>query len=129
MQLALLLAVVALVGAAAVRVRQPVLMAYIAVGILAGPFLGIVRTQHQIELLAQMGITVLLFIVGLKLDLNHLRHFGPVALATGLGQIIFTTITGFLVLLLLGKTSVEAFYIASALTLSSTIIIVKLLSD
>jgi Kef-type K+ transport system membrane component KefB len=129
-EFALLLAISAVAGALALRFRQPVLIAYIIVGIVAGPAaLGLVSAQSQIDLLAQVGVTVLLFVVGLKLDLQHVRHIGPVALATGLGQLAFTIFFGFLLVLLLGREPMEALYVAIALTFSSTIIIVKLLSD
>ncbi len=129
-QFALLLLIAAAVGAVATRLKQPVLIAYIAVGILVGPAgLGMVQAHGQIDLLAQVGVAVLLFLVGLKLDLQHVRHIGPVALATGLGQLGFTILFGFLIILALGKGMMEALYVAVALTFSSTIIIVKLLSD
>ncbi|MBN8493606.1 MAG: cation:proton antiporter [Burkholderiales bacterium] len=129
-EFALLLLASALVGAVFVRLRQPVLVAYIAVGIALGPALfGLVQAHDQIDLLAQIGVTVLLFVVGLKLDLHHVRHIGPVALATGLGQLAFTIVIGFALILALGKGWLEALYVAVALTFSSTIIIVKLLSD
>lgn len=87
-EFALLLLSSAVAGALAVRLRQPVLVAYIVVGILVGPAVfGVVRAHDQIALLAEVGVTVLLFVVGLKLDLHHIRHIGPVALATGLGQL------------------------------------------
>ena len=86
-----LLLISALVGAIAVRLRQPLIVAFIFVGILVGPAaLGLVRSHDEIALLAQIGVTVLLFVVGLKLDLHLIRHIGPVALATGLGQLGFT---------------------------------------
>jgi Kef-type K+ transport system membrane component KefB len=129
-EFALLLIITTVLGAIAVRLRQPVLIAYIAVGILLGPAgFSLVSAHDQIDLLAQIGITVLLFVVGLKLDLRHIRHIGPVALATGLGQLSFTIVFGFFIVLALGKGWLEALYIAVALTFSSTIIIVKLLSD
>ncbi len=129
-EFALLLLISASAGAIAVRLRQPVLIAYIVVGILASPaMLGLVTAHDQIDLLAQVGVAVLLFVVGLKLDLQHVRHIGPVALATGLGQLAFTIVFGFLLILLMGKGWLEALYVAVALTFSSTIIIVKLLSD
>jgi Kef-type K+ transport system membrane component KefB len=129
-EFALLLLISAAAGAFAIRLRQPLLIAYIVVGIVVGPaVLGVVTTQHQIDLLAQVGVAVLLFVVGLKLDLQHVRHIGPVALATGLGQLTFTIVVGFFLILLLGKGMMEALYVAVALTFSSTIIIVKLLSD
>lgn len=129
-EFALLLLICALVGAAFVRLRQPVLIAYIVVGIAVGPAVfGLVTAHDQIDLLAQVGVAVLLFAVGLKLDLHHIRHIGPVALATGLGQLTFTIVIGFALVLALGKGWMEALYVAVALTFSSTIIIVKLLSD
>ena len=129
-ELALLMLIAAVTGAIAVKLRQPVLIAYIVVGIAVGPAgAELVRSHDQIDVLAQMGISVLLFVVGLKLDLTRVRDIGPVALATGLGQLAFTILFGFLLILALGKGLVEALYVAVALTFSSTIIIVKLLSD
>ncbi len=129
-EIAALLLLCAVAGAVFVRLRQPVLIAYIVVGIAVGPAVfGLVTAHDQIDLLAQVGVAVLLFAVGLKLDLHHVRHIGPVALATGLGQLAFTIVIGFGLVLALGKGLVEALYVAVALTFSSTIIIVKLLSD
>jgi len=129
-EFALLLIISALAGMVAVRLRQPLLIAYIVVGIVVGPaVLGLVKTHDQINLLAEIGVTVLLFVVGLKLDLHHIRHIGPVAVATGLGQLAFTIVFGLILILLMGKSPMESLYVAVALTFSSTIIIVKLLSD
>jgi len=129
-EFALLLMMSAAAGAVSLWLRQPVLIAYIVIGIVAGPaVLGVVTAHDQLDLLAQVGVAVLLFVVGLKLDLQHIRHIGPVALATGLGQLAFTIIIGFLIILAMGKGWMEALYVAVALTFSSTIIIVKLLSD
>jgi Kef-type K+ transport system membrane component KefB len=120
----------AVIGAIAVRLRQPLIVAFIVVGILVGPaVLGWVESHDQIDLLAQVGVTVLLFVVGLKLDLHLVRHIGPVALATGLGQLGFTILFGFLICVVLGMDTMKSLYVAVALTFSSTIIIVKLLSD
>ena len=129
-EFSILLLICALVGAVFVRLRQPVLIAYIVVGIAVGPAgFGLVTAHDQIDLLAQVGVAVLLFAVGLKLDLHHIRHIGPVALATGLGQLAFTIVIGFGLVTALGRAPMEALYVAVALTFSSTIIIVKLLSD
>jgi Kef-type K+ transport system membrane component KefB len=129
-EFSLLLLMAASAGAVSLWMRQPVLIAYIVIGIIAGPaVLGVVTAHDQIDLLAQVGVAMLLFVVGLKLDLQHIRHIGPVALATGLGQLAFTIVIGFLIILAMGKGWMEALYVAVALTFSSTIIIVKLLSD
>lgn len=129
-QLAIVLILCAVVGAVFVRLRQPLLLTYLVVGIALGPAgLALVEAHSSLEVLAQLGVTVLLFIVGLKLDLRHVRHLGPVAVATGLGQLTFTIVLGFAIMLALGRSWLEALYVAVALTFSSTIIIVKLLSD
>ncbi len=129
-EIAALLVLAAAVGFVGLMLRQPLIVSFIAVGIIAGPSaLDIARSDEYIDLLAELGIAVLLFLVGLKLDLNLVRTLGPVALLTGLGQVAFTTIFGFLIGMALGMGPVTSFYIAVALTFSSTIIIVKLLSD
>ena len=129
-EFSVLLVISAFAGGLALLLRQPLLIAYIVVGIVAGPaVLGITSAADHIHLLAQIGVAVLLFVVGLKLDIKHVQHNGPVALATGLGQLTFTIVFGFILVLVLGKTTLEAIYVAVALTFSSTIIIVKLLSD
>jgi Kef-type K+ transport system membrane component KefB len=129
-EMATLLVLAAVVGFAGLQLRQPLIVAFIAVGLLAGPAgLGIARSQDQIDLLAQLGIAVLLFLVGMKLDVKLIRSLGVVAVTTGLGQVLFTSAFGFLIGLGLGMGWVESLYVAVALTFSSTIIIVKLLSD
>jgi len=129
-EMAVLLLVAAVIGAIGVRLRQPLIVAFIAVGILLGPsVLGWVTADDKVDLLAQLGIALLLFVVGLKLDLHIIRTMGPVALATGLGQVFFTSVIGYFISIMMGMTPVTALYVAVALTFSSTIIIVKLLSD
>lgn len=129
-QLAGVILLAAIIGTIGMLLKQPLVVSFIAVGIIAGPsVLGLVQDQPNIDLLSQMGIALLLFVVGLKLDIHLIRTLGPVALATGLGQVAFTTIFGFLIALGLGFSATSAIYIAVALTFSSTIIIIKLLSD
>ena len=129
-EIALTLLAAAAIGAAGLWLRQPLIVAFIAVGILVGPAgVGLVTRHEQIELLASIGIALLLFVVGLKLDFHTIRTLGPVALATGLGQIVFTSVVGYLIAWALGFPPLTAVYLAVALTFSSTIIIVKLLSD
>ena len=102
---------------------------FIAVGILAGPsVLNLVQSKENIKLLAEIGISILLFIVGLKLDVRIIRSVGKIALLTGLGQVLFTSLVGYVIGIALGFDALSSFYIAVALTFSSTIIIVKLLT-
>jgi len=129
-EIAAILGLATLTGIIGQKLRQPLIIMFLATGILAGPsVLGIIQSYEQIELLAHIGIALLLFIVGLKLDLNLIRTTGPVALATGLGQIVFTSLIGFVIAVAMDMSYLSAAYVSVALTFSSTIIIVKLLSD
>ncbi|MEQ9408086.1 MAG: cation:proton antiporter [Fuerstiella sp.] len=129
-EFALLLASAGVLGFVAHRLKQPLIVAFIAVGILVGPSgLQWVSIGSEIDLLAKTGIALLLFTVGLKLDLNIIRTMGAVSLATGLGQVLFTSVIGFVICRAMRFSPIASLYIAVALTFSSTIIIVKLLSD
>jgi Kef-type K+ transport system membrane component KefB len=129
-ELTALLALAAALGFVGMLLRQPMVVSFIAVGVLAGPSgFDLVQSRENIDLLAELGVAVLLFLVGLKLDIKLIRTLGPVALATGLGQVAFTSLFGFFIGLALGLDAVTSVYVAVALTFSSTIIIVKLLSD
>jgi Kef-type K+ transport system membrane component KefB len=129
-QISAVLALAVIIGTLAQWLRQPLIVAFIAVGILVGPSaMGLVVESSEIELFAKLGIALLLFVVGLKLDLHIIKTVGPVALASGLGQVAVTSLLGYALARMLGLEPVTALYVAVALTFSSTIIIVKLLSD
>ncbi|MCX7965540.1 MAG: cation:proton antiporter [Syntrophorhabdaceae bacterium] len=129
-EISVIMALAAVIGIIVIALRQPLIVAFLATGILTGPsWLSLIKSYDQIGLFAQIGISLLLFVVGLRLDLRLIRTTGPVALATGLGQIIFTTFFGFFIAYAMGFSVIGSLYISVALTFSSTIIIVKLLSD
>ena len=129
-EVAALLVLAAGVGFVGHLLRQPLIVSFIAVGIIAGPSaLDIARSSDKISALSELGIAVLLFLVGLKLDVKLIRSLGAVSVSTGLGQVVFTAGFGFVLCLMLGFDAVTSLYVAVALTFSSTIIIVKLLSD
>lgn len=129
-EFAILLFLAAIFGGIGQLLKQPLIVMFIALGIVVGPsVLNVVQSQAQIHLLAELGIAVLLFIVGLKLDLRLIQTIGKTALLTGLGQVFFTSVVGYFIGIGLGFSALHSLYIAVALTFSSTIIIVKLLSD
>ncbi len=110
--------------------RQPLIIGYIFTGVLLSPyFLNFIKSTDSIFVFSQIGVALLLFIVGLSLSPNVIKEVGKVSLITGLGQIIFTSFVGFIFGILLGFSTIASLYIAIAMTLSSTIIIMKLLSD
>ena len=112
--------------------RQPPIIAYLIAGVLVGPmFLGLVNSSSgdYIQLFARMGIALLLFIVGLSLDFRVLKEIGKVASLAGLGEVIVTSLAVFGLSLWLGFTYHAALYLAAALAFSSTVVVVKILSD
>ena len=110
--------------------KQPLIVGYIFTGVLVGPYgLNLIQSGEIIELFSKIGITILLFIVGLNLSPKVIKEVGRVSLFTGIGQVLFTSLIGFGIALLLGIDRIAALYVAIALTFSSTIIILKLLSD
>jgi Kef-type K+ transport system membrane component KefB/Trk K+ transport system NAD-binding subunit len=111
-------------------IKQPLIIGYILTGIIVGPlFLDIMKSTEVIMIFAEMGVALLLFIVGLNLNPRIVKEVGFVSLVTGIGQVIFTTAIGIFICLFLGFSLITACYIAIALAFSSTIIIMKLLSD
>lgn len=129
-QIVLILGVTTLGGMVASLFRQPLIMAFIVVGLLVGPAgLGLVEVVGPVELFGRMGIALLLFIVGLKLDLGLIRTSGFVAVVSGIGQVVITAVIGLLLAVAMGMSLVPALYVSLALTFSSTVIVVKLLSD
>ncbi|MDP3991846.1 MAG: cation:proton antiporter [Candidatus Colwellbacteria bacterium] len=110
--------------------RQPVIIGFIVAGLVIGYFEQLQLTHiAYLESLGAIGIALLLFLVGLEMNIKEWRQVGVPAFLVGLGQIIFTFIAGILLSIALGFSTLSSFYIASALTLSSTIVVVKLLSE
>ena len=70
-----------------------------------------VHALDQVDLFAKLGIGLLLFVVGLKLDPHLIRSVGRVAMVAGLGQMIMTAAVGYAVALALGMTPMTAFYV------------------
>ncbi len=131
LQIGILLAITVALAFIARYLRQPLMIAYIIAGIFCGPiFFDLINgSRDTLGTFAQLGVVLLLFVIGLSLNLNYLKKIGRVAIVTGLGQIIFTLSIGFIILAALGFSPVSAAYLATAITFSSTIIITKLLSD
>lgn len=110
--------------------RQPLIIGYIITGLLVGPsLLGLVHSPDTIEVFGNFGVTLLLFIVGLGLNLQVIKDVGKASVLVGFGQVSLTALLGYWIAGALGYNSTTAIYIAIGLAFSSTIIILKLLSD
>lgn len=111
--------------------KQPIIIGYIISGIILGPyFLNITTSDGPVSTFAQMGVVFLLFLVGLGLNPKVIKEVGKVSLVTGLGQVLFTSLIGYFISsTILGFGVIESVYISIALAFSSTIIIMKIISD
>ncbi len=129
-ELTLIICLAALLAIICRLIKQPLILAYIVTGMIIGP-LGAVRLGNadMLRTLGELGITLLLFVLGLELKITDLRSIGKTALFAGVIQICLTFSLGFLFATLLNFSVIASTYIAIALTFSSTIIVVKLLSD
>jgi Kef-type K+ transport system membrane component KefB/Trk K+ transport system NAD-binding subunit len=130
-QLAAILLVAFVVSYIISLFKQPILIGYIIAGVFISPFiiqLGL--STDVISVLSKFGIAFLLFIVGLHLNPKKMKEIGISSVVIGFLQIAFTFLVSFIVAYqLLGFALVSAIYIGIALSFSSTILIMKLLSD
>lgn len=110
--------------------KQPLILAYLITGIIVGYFNWSNNINNEVfKVFSDLGIMFLLFLIGLEINYDSLRMVSRPAIILGLGQIIFTFIIGFLIAQLFDFSLLTSFYISIALTFSSTIIVVKLLSE
>src|SRR5690606_6773750 len=82
--------------------RMPTIVAYLAAGVAIGPLTGLVALNETLELVSHVGIALLLFLVGLEINLGKVRDVGRVAVIAGVGQVVFTALGGFAITTLLG---------------------------
>jgi Kef-type K+ transport system membrane component KefB len=128
--LGLLLVIATLLGTLARLLRQPVIIAYLLTGAIITYFNFFnLQEQEIFTLFSSLGIMFLLFLVGLEMNYSSIRLVGKTSLLVGLGQILFTFVFGSIIAFFLGFSFLTSTYIAITLTFSSTIIILKLLSD
>jgi len=129
-EIGIIIVITTLIAGVMRLLKQPLIIGYILSGIVVGPyFLNIIRSTGTIDIFSHMGIALLLFIVGLSLSPKVIKEVGKVSSVTGIGQVIFTSLIGFFICRLFGFSTIISIYVAIALTFSSTIIIMKLLSD
>lgn len=128
--LGLAIALASIFGFFARTFRQPPFIGYLFAGIVLAIF-GVFSSTNSllIENMAQLGVTLLLFLVGLEMSIKDIPKIGRVALLAGVAQIIATSVLAFLLSIFLGFSATPAFYFAVSLTFASTIIVVKLLSE
>lgn len=113
--------------------KQPLLLAYIAAGVFIGPNIGfgLVANLNDIETISHIGLILLLFLIGLEIDMKKLKESGKSLVVSGLSQFIICVVLGLAFFSLLGYGigggRYDLLYLAACCALSSTAIVVKLL--
>ncbi|MDO8630871.1 MAG: cation:proton antiporter, partial [Phycisphaerales bacterium] len=129
-EVAAVILIAGLLSLVAQRLRQPLIIAYILTGAVVGPgVLALADSTDAFAAMAQIGIAFLLFIVGLHLNWRNIKDVGRVALLAGIAQVVCTSLAGFVIGRAVGFPLMTSVFVAVAFSFSSTIVIVKLLSD
>jgi Kef-type K+ transport system membrane component KefB len=132
--LALSIVMAWILGVAAQLARQPLILAYLVAGFVLGPYgLKWVQSQQSISIIAELGLIFMLFMIGLEIDLKKIARSSNTILVTSAVQIFGCFVLGLALFLLLrvlfGGSPFDALYLAAAVSLSSTVLIVKVLYD
>ncbi len=130
LDLIIVLTVAIVGGMLARRLKLPIILGYLAGGIVVGPYvLGLVHDTETIHTLANIGVIMLLFTLGLEFSLSELKRMGKVAILGGIAQILLTAAVGLALGKLLGWAMLEAVFFGFLIALSSTMIVLKTLID
>ncbi len=125
----------ALIAAVTWRFKQPLIIAYLLTGVIIGPNIGLrwITDQESIQTVAEIGLILLLFVIGLEIDLRKMASGGAAVLLTGALQVPICIALGLGFFLLLGvrdqPNNSALLYLAACMSLSSTLVVVKILND
>lgn len=112
------------------KIRFPTIIGFILIGIIAGPFgLGLIKDAELINLLAEFGIIILLFVVGLEFSLKKLQKVGFTGILVGTIQLAIVFSLGYVVAMAFDWTHLEALFLGSILSITSTAISLRFLRD
>lgn len=126
----LMFAVAKIMGELFERARQPVVVGEILAGIILGPYiLNLIGPSHFYNVLAEIGVIILLFNVGLHTRIDEMMKVGPVSLVVAVLGIIFPFIFGYLYTLIIAHSTIEAMFIGAALVATSVGITARVLAD
>jgi len=129
-ELSLIIAVAVAMSLFMRLIHQPLIIGHMLTGLIVGPsLLHLVQSPETIQVFSDFGIALLLLIVGLGLNPRVIKEVGKIAALIAFVKVVTTTSVGFLVSRLFGFGVVPSFFIGIAISFSSTIIILKLLSD
>ena len=112
------------------RLRVPAIVGFLLTGILAGPYgLGLIKAVHEVEILAEVGVVLLLFTIGIEFSFERLLQIKKSVLMGGSIQVLLTLLVTFVIARQLGQPIGESIFIGFLISLSSTAIVLKLIQE
>ena len=112
------------------KIRVPTIIGYLVTGVITGPYLlGLVNSPLQIELMAEIGVVLLMFTIGLEFSINHLLKIRKIVFAGGFMQLILTAGTAMLIAMLYHLNWKGALFVGFLTALSSTAVVLKLMQE
>ncbi len=128
--LTLLLASAILIGVGLRRIGLPTVLGFILVGMLLGPYgISVIEDIALVNILADIGLVLLVFVIGLEFSINKFRKVGSIAMIGALVEVGFAFLLSFILSIFLGFSTIEALYIGGIVSITSTAIVLKLLKD
>ncbi len=128
--LTLLLASAIMIGVGLRRIGLPTVLGFILVGMLLGPYgISVIEDIALVNILADIGLVLLVFVIGLEFSINKFRKVGSIAMIGALVEVGFAFLLSFILSIFLGFSTIEALYIGGIVSITSTAIVLKLLKD
>jgi CPA2 family monovalent cation:H+ antiporter-2 len=128
--LTLLLASAILIGVGLRRIGLPTVLGFILVGMLLGPYgISVIEDIALVNILADIGLVLLVFVIGLEFSISKFRKVGSIAMIGALVEVGLAFLLSFILSIFLGFSAIEALYIGGIVSITSTAIVLKLLKD
>lgn len=130
--IAIIMIVAAVMLAITYKLKQPMVIGYIIAGMIIGPFtppFNLVRSPETLNLFAELGIIMLLFVTGTEFPIAKLRSIGKISIVTALAESLGTFLMVFFIAQTLGFHFYDSLFLALALSVTSTVITIRILED
>ncbi|HJS63343.1 MAG TPA: cation:proton antiporter [Nitrososphaeraceae archaeon] len=114
------------------KLKQSMVVGYLLAGMIIGPYtppFSLIRNVETINVFAELGIIVLLFVIGIEFPIAKLRQIGRISMIVGLTESIGTMLITFFVAQNLGFTVFDSMFLALAMSITSTVVTIKILEE
>ena len=129
-QLGIILSLISILGFIVHKLKLPLIIAYLITGVILSFFGSFYEGHFEVlEILPEIGIAFVLFLIGMELDLREIKSLGIPIIISAIGQVLVSTALGFYISSLLGFGSTESLYLGLGIAFSSTVVVIKILLE